>query len=387
MIAQRFLQSIRQAVKDDWGLVLVALGVASIVWWNITQRTMTEKWFWSVDVSLESGLKPSLQLHPNQVRRPKVAIKVRGPRSYMDTLTDSSFQMSPDLSTIQDATKTSILLSPDDLRAQSRYVQTLPMDRIRIVSSEDIKPLRIEVETIWNSEIRPIVPKIGKPAPGYIVSASRVSPATLTVAGSEPELELHTVISNRIPLRLQSVRSKTFTHEWKLEDMALGELEVLNWKPNSTIRLELEIEPEFASREFRQVQVDVLNATEVLTDFAYLPKTVDVFVQGNRASIQNLNAESFKLGFEIPRDTGEEFEVPWRYLKGVNLPADVAIVQVTPQQIHVERLVLGPVLPVDWTMTPIPEESTGSPTLPAPPPPVAPPPGDPSANAIQAPNN
>ncbi|MCA9449828.1 MAG: hypothetical protein KC931_22090, partial [Candidatus Omnitrophica bacterium] len=178
MFFKRIFNSIRVAIKDDWGLLLVALGVASIVWWNITQRSVTERWFWSVEVSLENGLKPSLVLHPDQVKRPKVAIKVRGPRSYMDTLSDSSFQMSPDLSSIQSATKQSILLSPDDLRPQPRLVQTIPMDRIRIVSSEDIKPLRIDVQTIWNSKIRPIVPKIGKPAPGYIVSASKVTPAT-----------------------------------------------------------------------------------------------------------------------------------------------------------------------------------------------------------------
>ncbi|MCB9770336.1 MAG: hypothetical protein H6751_16280 [Candidatus Omnitrophica bacterium] len=356
MFFKRIFNSIRVAIKDDWGLLLVALGVASIVWWNITQRSVTERWFWSVEVSLENGLKPSLVLHPDQVKRPKVAIKVRGPRSYMDTLSDSSFQMSPDLSSIQSATKQSILLSPDDLRPQPRLVQTIPMDRIRIVSSEDIKPLRIDVQTIWNSKIRPIVPKIGKPAPGYIVSASKVTPATLTLAGSDPELEAHPFIQNRIPLRLQSVRSKTFTHEWKLEDFALGELEVLNMKPNDTIRLDLQIESQFASQEFRQVPVDVLNATEVLTDFTYTPRTVDVFLQGARASIQSMTAESIKLGFEIPSSASEEFKIPWQFLTGVNIPSNVNIVQVTPAEIHVERLVLGPVLPTDWLLTPIPTE-------------------------------
>ncbi len=363
MFFQRIVNSIKPVVREDWGLLLVALVVASIVWWNITQRSVTERWFWSVEVSLENGLKPSLVLHPNQVKRPKVAIKVRGPKSYMDTLSDLSFQMNPDLSVIQTATKSSILLSTDDLRAQSRLVQSIPMDRIRIVSSEDIKPLRIDVETIWNSEIRPIVPDIGKPAPGFIVSATRITPATLTVAGSDPELEAHLIIRNRIPLRLQSVRSKTFSHEWKLEDLALGELEVLNWQPNDPIRLDLQIESQFASQEFRQVQVDVLNATsEALAGFSYSPKSVDVYLQGARASIQDITAESIKLGFEIPEESAEEFEVPWRYLVGVNIPANVTIVQVTPEVIRVERMMLGPVLPADWMLTPIPEESSLSPT-------------------------
>ncbi|MCA9449839.1 MAG: hypothetical protein KC931_22145, partial [Candidatus Omnitrophica bacterium] len=56
------IQQFQRLVKEDWLLMLIALGIAMVLWWNITQREINTKFLPGVEVNLEANLKRSLIL-------------------------------------------------------------------------------------------------------------------------------------------------------------------------------------------------------------------------------------------------------------------------------------------------------------------------------------
>ena len=335
---KEYLERFKRLVREDWMLMLVALGVAIVFWWNTTQRQIVHKFLPGVEVNLsETNLKPSLKLAPSVEKHPKVSVSIEGPRAYMESLTSDSFVFNPDLSEIQDATKYNVYLEPGNLLPKSHLVRVLPLDQIRIRRIEDINPRRLDIETVWNQRVKRIVPRVsGQPASGYFISGTTVSPATLTVAGSDGELEQRASISNKTEIVLHGEREVP-DQLWTLKDFDMGDLEVPNWDPKKYIRLHVQIDPIYGERTFRDVQVNVLGASDETRLYDYEPKVVAVHVQGARSKLRDVTSTSFALEIglsQIEKASGEEI-LEAKMFRPRGLPNGCEIRTTTPSYITV----------------------------------------------------
>jgi hypothetical protein len=362
---------ILEILRQDWLLVLVALGVSILYWWNVTQRQIVTKFLPQVEVNLDTNLKPSLRLSDRQEPKPKVSVRMEGPLLYLDTMTSSSFQINADLSGISTATRTQVVLEPEDFIMRSYLVAGgVPADQFRVSHPGGISPGSILVETVWNKTVANIVPNVGgRPATGYILASTKVTPATLAVAGAQADIAQLKSISNKNQIVLRGETSMPVQY-WTLSDLALGNLEVLDWDPNKPIRFEMSIEPQYMDKEFKQVQVKVLGATAETPLYDYSPKTVDVHLQGFRPSVLEVTNTSFALGIGLAGlKTGTNY-LNASLLQPVNLPANVDITQVTPPTVAVRLgMNYGPPFPIireiprELPIAAGPSTSEGTPTV------------------------
>lgn len=358
------ITQIFEILKGDWVLVLVALCVSILYWWNVTQRQIVTKFLPQVEVNLDTNLKPSLRLSDRQAPKPVVSVRVEGPQAYLESMTSSNFQINADLSGIADATRTQVILKPENFVLRSHLVGAFPADQFRVSNSGGISPTSIYVETVWNKTVVNIVPNVGgRPATGYILATTKVTPATLTVAGNQADITQLKSVRNKNQIVLRGETSMPVQY-WTLSDLALGNLEVLDWDPNRPIRFEMSIEPQYLDKQFKQVQVKILDATAESPLYDYSPKTVDVHLQGFRPSILGVTNTSFALGISLSGLQSGTNYLNASLLQPINLPANVDITQVTPPTVSVRLgLTYGPpfpIIPGKFKSLPIPATAPSS---------------------------
>ncbi len=335
MRLRRLWHSIREAIHQDWGLLLAALIVATFIWREVDQNRNLTRYFPDVEVKFV-GLDPALRLASQ--KDPKVGVRVSGPRILQD-LAGDSFIMRADLGQIKDATSHEIVLNSKDF---APIVSAVAVDELRVRQS-DITPSRVTIKTEWNSWVARVVPRYSpKPALGYVISATYVTPATVTLAGSDADMERHRILRNKNELVLAG-QTETKEQVWTLADMDTGNLKVLD-DPQPVIRFKVFIEPFFRKRQITQIPVQVsgliAGSSDTEGNYNIEPTHVDVLLQGARLKVNSLAVDSLALSLDISKLPPGENKVSTLHLIPVNLPADVQIIEATPETISV--LVQGP---------------------------------------------
>lgn len=328
---RRYIRSIHHTLHEDWGLILVALLVATVFWWEVDENRNVSRYFPDVEVRF-SNLDPAMVLARDQ-KIPKVGVRVSGPRLLQD-LDGVDFVMRADLSDIRDATAHEIVLNP---KGFSPIVPGLSSDDIR-VRQGDIIPSRIEVMTEWNSRVARVVPRYSpKPALGYVISATWVAPATITLAGSDAELARHAIVRNKNELVLDG-ETETKEQVWTVEDLDIGNLKVLD-TPKPVIRFKIFVEPFFRKRLVSDVPIRVAGkipgTTATAGSVSVEPTNVDILIQGARLKVNSVAPDSVALELDISRLPPGEHKVPVVHLNPINLPSDVQIIEATPTALTV----------------------------------------------------
>jgi YbbR domain-containing protein len=327
---RRILHSMQDTIRQDWGLILVALIAASIIWREVDENRNLTRYFPDVEVKFV-GLDPALRLASQ--KEPKVGVRVTGPR-ILDDLDGADFIMRADLADIKDATTYEVVLTP---KGFSPIVPGLTSEDIR-VRQVGITPSRIEIKTEWNSWVARVVPRYSpKPALGYVISATYVTPATVTLAGSDADMERHRILRNKNELVLDG-QTETKEQVWTLEDMNTGNLKVLD-EPKPVIRFKVFIEPFFRKRQISQVPIQVsglvAGTSNTAGSYNVEPTNVDVLLQGARLKVNSLAVDSLALDLDISKLPPGEHEIPTVHLVPINLPADVQIIEATPAKVSV----------------------------------------------------
>lgn len=329
MRLRRLWHSILDAVRQDWGLILVALIAASIIWREVDENRNVARYFPDVGVKFV-GLDPALRLASQ--KEPKIGVRVSGPRILQD-LDGVDFILRADLADIKDATNHEIILSP---KGFSPIVPGLTADDIR-VRQVDITPSRIEVKTEWNSWVARVVPRYSPPALGFVISATYVTPATVTLAGSDADMARHLILRNKNELVLDEA---TVPKEqvWTMADMDLGNVKVLD-VPEPVIRFRIFIEPYSRRRVITQVPIQVTGsvagASNTFGSYTLDPTNVDVLLLGARMKVNSVAVDSLALSLDISKLPPGQNEVPTTHLTPLNLPAEVQIIEATPANISV----------------------------------------------------
>lgn len=328
---RRYLRSAHQTLRQDWGLIIVALLVATVFWWEVDENRNVSRYFPDVEVRFVN-LDPAMILARDQ-KPLKVGVRVSGPRLLQD-LDGVDFVMRVDLSDIRDATAHQIILNP---KGFAPIVPGLSSDDIR-VRQVDIIPSRIMVITEWNSRVARVVPRYSpKPALGYVISATWVSPATITLAGSDSDLARHAIVRNKNELVLEG-ETETKEQVWTTEDLDIGNLKVLD-EPKPVIRFKIFVEPFFRKRLVSKVPIRIAGkipgSTETAGTVSIEPTNVDILIQGARLKVNSVAPDSVALELDIARLPPGEHKVPVVHLNPVNLPSDVQIIEATPTALTV----------------------------------------------------
>jgi hypothetical protein len=330
---KRFLRSAKVILRQDWGLILVALVVATAFWWDVTQHRMIPRYFPDVEVKLVD-LQPSLRLG-KAMKPPKVGIRVQGPTQLQD-MNSGDFIMRASLARIHDATVNQVSLDPNGFTPITR-IPGLSADDLR-VRQEDVFPSRIEVITEWNSQVARVFPRYsGRPATGYVISATWVSPATMLLAGSDTDLALHRIIRNKNELVLNG-ETQTREQIWTLNDLDTGNLTILG-DPNKTVHFRIHVEPYYRKRLVSKVPIRVADSIHdpklEPRPYTISPSSVDLLLQGARTKVNTVVDESLALEIDLSKFPPGETHFPTLRLKPLSLPNDVQILEATPSVLSI----------------------------------------------------
>jgi len=190
------MQGLRDALRRNLGLKLVALGGAVAIWTFVSTRPTLER---AVEAELRYANVPhELELNPDQVDQ--VTVILSGDRGRLDELAGRALSAEVDLSHVPGPGERTFTITEESL--------ALPqgVHLVRAIPSQ----LRLHLESRIRRQL-PVQPTfVGVAANGYSLDSYTVDPPLLTVVGPESRVSLlGQVTTDRIDLS-QVIGEKTF---------------------------------------------------------------------------------------------------------------------------------------------------------------------------------
>lgn len=189
------IRSVREAVLNNWGLKLLALVLAFVLWLSLIpeERTFSEK---TVSVPLETlNVPEGMEL----VEKPETHIDVslRAPNSIIDTITPANVFAKLDL---EKAT-----VFQQEYPLNESLVSIPPGARVVRISPNKV---RIKLERTGEKllDVVPII--VGKPGEGRAVARLEPSPPRVRVAGPESRLREKDKVTTS-PINISGIESTT----------------------------------------------------------------------------------------------------------------------------------------------------------------------------------
>jgi YbbR domain-containing protein len=309
------LRTVRNLLLENWGLKLVSLAFAILLWMFVVGEKRSEV---SLSVPLELTRVPQDMVIVSRVPE-DIRIRLNGPRTLLATVNPQQIAVSLDLDGVQPGISAFEILP-------SRF--NLP----RGIEVTYISPSVITLEA--DLKVRktvPVKPRIkGTPAEGYEVAEVRAEPPQLEVEGAERAVKQ----LKEAPTEVVDVSglqgSVTRPVELALPDPSLRPVD------RKPVRIEVVIRELKAEREFLAVPVGVPTQ-----GWRIQPPTVDVKVSGSVRAISSLGADAVKAAVE-PMGAAT---VPGNLQVTVTAPPGIQVVSVTPDRVRAERVPENPTPP------------------------------------------
>jgi len=296
---------LRKILLQDWGLKLISLGFATLLWLFVVGEKRSEV---SLSIPLElTGISDEIVI----VSRVPDSIRVRlnGPRTLLAGVNTRTLSVALNLQGIQPGIS-SLEILPSRLDVP-RGVEVTYISPSVITLEADLKDQR---------SVR-LKPRIrGTPADGLEVSEVKVSPSEIDVEGPE-----------RILKQLREIQTEV-VDVTGLEGSVTRPVELALPDPNiratlkRPIRLDIVIQETRAEREFVEVPVEPPGP-----EWRVAPATVDIKVEGGLRAVSRLKAKDLTVtvrppGNELPKE-------PVRVT--VTGPPGVKLLSVKPERVEV----------------------------------------------------
>ena len=170
------MNALRRFVVQDWGVKLVALALAALLWSAVANEPPVEVTFQS---PLEFRNAPQ-QLELSTETPATVLVRARGPASAARRLSAADLAVTLNLDSFNEPGERSFALSVPDPRLPFgvRVVQVIPA-RVR---------LRFEERAVRDIPVAPRI--VGSVAPGYQLAGYQVFPATVRVVGPQSHVSV-----------------------------------------------------------------------------------------------------------------------------------------------------------------------------------------------------
>lgn len=299
---------LRGLLLDNWGLKLLSLAFAVLLWMFVVGEKRSEV---SLSLPLELTRVPQ---HMVIVSRVPEAIRVRlnGPRSLLAGVNPNQLVVRLDLDGIQPGISGFEIL-PSRLNLP-RGVEVTYISPSVITLEADVKARKVV----------PVRPRLrGNPAEGFEVAAVRADPDEVEVEGAERVVRQ----LREIPTDLLDVTGLDGSLARPVE-LAFPDPS-LRAPAKGTVRVEVTIVEMRGEREFVRVPV-VLSAPDLVA----VPPAVDIRVEGPLRMISRLSAMDLTVGVE---PLGAEM-TPGRVRVLAAGPPGARVVSVLPEWVQVTRV-------------------------------------------------
>jgi len=259
-------RQVREALRRSPGLKLVSLLLAGFLWFSINLSERDAERIVELPVSIRK-VQPGL-IVTNPPNKPAV-VTLRGPRTILDGIDERKTRLALDLSAATPG-DTRLELSADMIRPElPRRLKALRLEPAR---------LKIRVERLVRRSLPVRADLAGMAALGYTVTESHVTPAQVEATGPASKVdELKEITTEPIDLR---GLSQTFQREvllaWAGDFVSLAPDRVM---------VNVTVEEVMVSREFRHVEVRVVNAEGKQAQLT--PAWSDLTVQGPQRLLHN----------------------------------------------------------------------------------------------------
>ena len=257
---------IREAFRQNPGMKLVSLLLAFFLWFSINVSERDAERTVDLQVTVRK-LAPGL-IVTNPPGKP-VAVTLRGPRTILDGVDEARTRLALDLSGASPG-DTRLELNSDMLRPE------LPR-RLKVVRLEPAR-LKVHVELLVRNRVPVKIDLAGTPTLGYTVAESRVVPDQVEVSGPANKVNaLKEILTEEIDLRGQA--------ESVQRDVLLAWAgDFVTFVPDH-VTVTVNFEEVMVSREFKRVEVTVLNAEGLQPQVS--PTVVEVAVRGPQRLLHN----------------------------------------------------------------------------------------------------
>jgi len=216
--------NIRRILFNNFGLKMVALAIAVLVWILITgkQRTYEEKTF---EVAVEY-FNVSTNINVRTVRPDQVRIKVRGTTKEIRLVTDEDFRLRVDLAGITNSKRMN-LFTEDFL--------TFPRE-LEVISIHP-KMIEVDVEEFMRKEVPVRVRYRGRMKPGIVLLSRTLKPEKVTVFGYRSQIQNVMVVNAERDIQLDKIdRNRTFRLPLQKTE------EILRFEDADTVEVIIEVE-------------------------------------------------------------------------------------------------------------------------------------------------
>ncbi len=297
-------QWLRDAFTENWGVKLVSLLIACILWTWVMSGEQSEEHF---KIPLRLANTPEEVVVLSQVPE-YISVRLVGPRPLLSTARSATLNYTLDLTGMQPGTSTYEILSarmgiPPGLEVVAKSPQelTLQADN-KVTKSLTIKPIYK-----------------GVPAEGFEVAEVLVNPAEVEIEGAERHLkalrEIATEVVDITGLEGNLSRSVNIAPPDP----------TLKRTGDDEITIEVVIKEMVGERQFLQVPVKVPKG------FVAKPSTVEIRLGGKLATLGRLRAEDIPVSVYF--DSAARARGPAKVM--VATPEGLKLIEIMPQEVMV----------------------------------------------------
>lgn len=309
-----FVAKLQSMFAENLGLKIVSLTLALLL----------ELYFYSPDNSISEVLPARISFEnlpaqmvivdpPNSKSGIDAEIEVRGPRQLVEQLRSGVNQVS---------VKAPIALLPGSfpLRVDSTDVSVPSgVEVLKIVP----RSTSVTVETRAGKELIVVVQSVGEVADGFILEGINVFPDTVVVRGALSKLESLAAVET-LAVDVDG-KSKSFRQEVSLKPQELGvEIGV------TLVTADVKIKPKRVKKTLSDVRIDLLAPKGFAATLGGSPKA-NVILSGPSSVLDRLSSTQFRL----KADASSKGEGVHSVELGGDLPDDVLIESITPQEVSV----------------------------------------------------
>lgn len=299
---------VRASLRHNTGLKVIALLLASFLWYSINALERDAERIIEIPVSIRRT-PPDLIVTtpPNK----PVMVTLRGPRTILDGVDEGKARLVVDLSGA----------GPGETRVElndSMLTPDMPR-RLKVLRMQPAR-LKVKVEPLAKKRLPVRLNLAGSPALGYRITGSSITPDHVEVSGPRSKVDgLTEIATESVSLHgLAKPLERGVPLEWVADYVSVVP---------DRVRVGVQFEEEVVTREFRSVRVHVLNAEGARPERA----TVDITVSAPQRLLHN-----YKLSGQVATvdaaglDPGKH-QLPVQ----VNLPPGFEVTAVEPQTVVV----------------------------------------------------
>ncbi len=301
----------------DWRNKGMALGLACLVWWVVSDLTDGVSEPFEVPVVFELPENYTL-IEP---RDPRITIVVSGPKGMVNDIVYQHEQVKAlhHLNVTSEMEDNLVLepISPHDFSFPSGIAVAMDPERLPVKVARKVQG-RLEV-----------VPQLtGQPAPDYeVVLPVRATPSEIRVEGPALVFERHSTIPTE-PIDLRG-RTRSFSVDRRL----VQELEGVPLPSDGTVRVQVDLRAVPAERTLERIPVRIMSLPEQARRVSLHTgsRQIDIKVRGPRTKVESLRPEDVKVWVDVSSDLPRD--VPYQRRPEAGLPEGVEMVDV-PEVIY-----------------------------------------------------